>query len=66
MRLLVLPPTPLNRFTRDVMEKQQQTEHVVLIGEYKNMLLQLLSEMREESLDYIQNVTCGRRPVNLP
>ena len=48
------------------MEKQQQTEHVVLIGEYKNMLLQLLSEMREESLDYIQNVTCGRRPVNLP
>lgn len=63
MRLLVLPPTPLNRFTRDVMEKQQQTEHVVLIGEYKNMLLQLLSEMREESLDYIQNVTCGRRPV---
>lgn len=42
------------------MEKQQQTEHVVLIGEYKNLLLQLLSEMREESLDYIQNVTCGR------
>ena len=66
MRLLVLPPTPLNRFTRDVMEKQQQTEHVVLIGEYKNMQLQLLSEMREESLDYIQNVTCGRRPVNSP
>ena len=60
MRLLVLPPTPLNRFARDVMEKQQQTEHVVLIGEYKNLLLQLLSEMREESLDYIQNVTCGR------
>ena len=66
MRLLVLPPTPLNRFTRDVMEKQQQTEHVVLIGENKNMLLQLLSEMREESLDYIQNVTCGKRPVNSP
>ena len=66
MRLLVLPPTPLSRFTRDVMEKQQQTEHVVLIGEYKNMLLQLLSEMREESLDYIQNVTCGKRPVNSP
>ena len=66
MRLIILPPTPLNRFLRDVMEKQQQTEHVVLIGEYQNLLSQLLSEMREESSDYIQNITCGRGRVGSP
>ena len=66
MRLIVLPPTPLNRFSRDVMEKQQQTEHVVLIGEYQSLLSQLLSEMREESSDYIQNVTCGRGRASSP
>ena len=58
MRLLSSSPTPYDRFTKDELEKPPEIEHVVIIGNYKEFLPLLISEMREESSDYLQNLIC--------
>ena len=58
MRLLSSPPTPRDRFTRDTVKKSPNVEHVVIIGYYQEFLPMLISEMREESSDYLQDAIC--------
>ena len=58
MRLLSSPPTPRDRFTKDIMKKPSHVEHVVIVGYYQKFLPMLISEMREESSDYLQDAIC--------
>ena len=60
MRLLSSSPTPYDRFTKDELEKSPEIEHVVIIGNYKEFLPLLISEMREESSDYLQDLICTK------
>ena len=60
MRLLSSPPTPRDRFTKDTMKKPSHVEHVVIVGYYQKFLPMLISEMKEESSDYLQDTICRR------
>ncbi len=60
MRLLSSPPTPRDRFTKDTMKKPSHVEHVVIVGYYQEFLPMLISEMKEESSDYLQDTICMR------
>ena len=60
MRLLSSPPTPRDRFTNETVKKPSHVEHVVIIGYFREFLPMLISEMREESSDYLQDAICMR------
>lgn len=44
-----------------MLSRPKNAEHVVIIGYYKEFLLRLLSELKEDSMEYLNDTLCSSK-----